>query len=555
MDLGLHGRATVVAGGTRGVGRATAELLAAEGLPRRGARAHAEPPPRGRGGAARRRRRGRHRPRVRPARHRRGRGRVHVPRRALGRVPRARQHRRSRARRRARRPHRRRVARRVRPRRAHDDPHDPRRAAAAAQGDVRARRERRRVVDPSPEPRAHRVHRVEGGDGERVEEPVACARPRGDHREHGGAGHGDVADARRLPRRHRPRRPARRARSKPPTRPSPATTARRTTSAGSGSRRRSRPWWCSSARSSAASWSARPSPSTAAPTSSDRVEAPDGAHGVQPRRPVGSGSSTRSPTTRRWSAATAASPTPRPTSAPPGSRTTSPRLGIGAGDHVALYLYNGTEYLEAMLAAFKLRAVPINVNYRYVEDELRYLLDDADAAAVVFHREFAPKLAAIRADAARSCTTFVAVDDGTDAPTDRAGARRASSTRPRSPPRSADARLRPALGRRPLHPLHRRHHRHAEGRDVARRGHLLRRVRRRGTSATRRSPRPRRSSTRLDLAPPRACPRARSCTAPRTGWRSARSTPAARSSSRPSAASTPSTLWRLDRARAGRRSS
>ena len=50
-----------------------------------------------------------------------------------------------------------------------------------------------------------------------------------------------------------------------------------------------------------------------------------------------------------------------------------------------------------MLAAFKLRAVPINVNYRYVEDELRYLLDDADVRAVVFHREFAPKLAAIRA--------------------------------------------------------------------------------------------------------------------------------------------------------------
>ena len=54
-----------------------------------------------------------------------------------------------------------------------------------------------------------------------------------------------------------------------------------------------------------------------------------------------------------------------------------------------------------MLAAFKLRAVPVNVNYRYVEDELRYLLDDADAKAVVFHREFAPKLAAIRDRAAR----------------------------------------------------------------------------------------------------------------------------------------------------------
>ncbi|HEU5300796.1 MAG TPA: acyl-CoA synthetase [Acidimicrobiia bacterium] len=73
-------------------------------------------------------------------------------------------------------------------------------------------------------------------------------------------------------------------------------------------------------------------------------------------------------------------------------------LGVGAGDHVALYLRNGTEYLEGMLAAFKLRAVPVNVNYRYVEDELRYLLDNSDAEAVVFDREFAPKLAHLRTD-------------------------------------------------------------------------------------------------------------------------------------------------------------
>ena len=85
--------------------------------------------------------------------------------------------------------------------------------------------------------------------------------------------------------------------------------------------------------------------------------------------------------------------------------------GIGAGDHVALYLFNSSEYLEGMLAAFKLRAVPINVNYRYVEDELVYLLDDADAAAVVFHREFAPKLAAIR-DRLPKLRVFVEVDDG-----------------------------------------------------------------------------------------------------------------------------------------------
>ena len=112
--------------------------------------------------------------------------------------------------------------------------------------------------------------------------------------------------------------------------------------------------------------------------------------------------------------------------------------GIGAGDHVALYLYNGVEYLEGMLAAFKLGAVPINVNYRYVEEELRYLLDDADARAVVFHAEFAPKLAAIAAELPE-LQTFVAVDDdfardaGAPAPPGR------SRTRPRSRPRAPSA--------------------------------------------------------------------------------------------------------------------
>jgi acyl-CoA synthetase (AMP-forming)/AMP-acid ligase II len=90
-------------------------------------------------------------------------------------------------------------------------------------------------------------------------------------------------------------------------------------------------------------------------------------------------------------------------------------LGVGAGDHVALYLYNGTEYLEGMLAAFKLRAAPVNVNYRYGEDELRYLLDDSDARAVVFHREFAPALDAVRAQLPL-LEGFVEVDDASSAP-------------------------------------------------------------------------------------------------------------------------------------------
>jgi 3-oxocholest-4-en-26-oate---CoA ligase len=88
--------------------------------------------------------------------------------------------------------------------------------------------------------------------------------------------------------------------------------------------------------------------------------------------------------------------------------------GVKAGDHVGLYLFNGTEYLEGMLAAYKLRAVPVNVNYRYVEAELRYLLDDSDATAVIFHREFAPKLTAIRDDLP-DLQVYVSVEDGSGA--------------------------------------------------------------------------------------------------------------------------------------------
>lgn len=58
--------------------------------------------------------------------------------------------------------------------------------------------------------------------------------------------------------------------------------------------------------------------------------------------------------------------------------------GIGSGDKVALYLYNGFEYLESQFAAFKERAIPCNVNYRYIAEELEYLLNNADAKAIFF---------------------------------------------------------------------------------------------------------------------------------------------------------------------------
>ena len=65
-------------------------------------------------------------------------------------------------------------------------------------------------------------------------------------------------------------------------------------------------------------------------------------------------------------------------------------------DHLAIYLHNGNEYLEAMLGAFKARVAPFNVNYRYVAEELLYLLTDSQASAVVVHSQFAPTLAQIR---------------------------------------------------------------------------------------------------------------------------------------------------------------
>ena len=65
-------------------------------------------------------------------------------------------------------------------------------------------------------------------------------------------------------------------------------------------------------------------------------------------------------------------------------------------DHLGIYLYNGNEYLEAMLGAFKARVAPFNVNYRYVDEELVYLLNDAGTKALVFHSSLAEHVAAIR---------------------------------------------------------------------------------------------------------------------------------------------------------------
>ena len=53
-------------------------------------------------------------------------------------------------------------------------------------------------------------------------------------------------------------------------------------------------------------------------------------------------------------------------------------------DYLGLYLHNGNEYLEGMIGSYKARVAPFNVNYRYVEDELIYLLNDADCRALIY---------------------------------------------------------------------------------------------------------------------------------------------------------------------------
>jgi fatty-acyl-CoA synthase len=65
-------------------------------------------------------------------------------------------------------------------------------------------------------------------------------------------------------------------------------------------------------------------------------------------------------------------------------------------DHLAIYLHNGNEYLEAMLGSWKARVAPFNVNYRYVAEELEYLLRDSNASACIVHSRFAPLLEEVR---------------------------------------------------------------------------------------------------------------------------------------------------------------
>ena len=119
--------------------------------------------------------------------------------------------------------------------------------------------------------------------------------------------------------------------------------------------------------------------------------------------------------------------------------------GVGPGDHVGIYAYNCAEWVEAIWAVFKIQAVWININYRYVEDELRYIFDNAGLKALIHQREFAPRLAALQGGPT-ALKHLLMIEDGSGAdttgiaPADYEEALAAASPRRDFAPRSPDDR-------------------------------------------------------------------------------------------------------------------
>jgi acyl-CoA synthetase (AMP-forming)/AMP-acid ligase II len=119
-------------------------------------------------------------------------------------------------------------------------------------------------------------------------------------------------------------------------------------------------------------------------------------------------------------------------------------VGVKPGQHVGIYAFNRAEWLECFLGCFKARVVPINVNYRYTVDELRYLFDNADLVALVFEAEFGPHVASVLPGLPK-LQHLLQLDDGTGVQTEgleavpyEEGLASASASRDGFGPRSPD---------------------------------------------------------------------------------------------------------------------
>ncbi|GAB3658553.1 acyl-CoA synthetase [Actinocorallia lasiicapitis] len=89
--------------------------------------------------------------------------------------------------------------------------------------------------------------------------------------------------------------------------------------------------------------------------------------------------------------------------------------GVEPGRHVGMQLYNGVPYVVALVATMKIRAVPVNVNYRYVEAELEYLYRDSDLVALLYDVEFDERVANV-APAQPKLRTLIGVGGATSVP-------------------------------------------------------------------------------------------------------------------------------------------
>ncbi|GDY31616.1 acyl-CoA synthetase [Gandjariella thermophila] len=88
--------------------------------------------------------------------------------------------------------------------------------------------------------------------------------------------------------------------------------------------------------------------------------------------------------------------------------------GVGPGEHIGVYARNSIAAIEAMVAAYKLRAVAVNINYRYVQNELRYVFDNADLVALVHERRYAPLVAEVLPGVPNLKQVLVVGDESTE---------------------------------------------------------------------------------------------------------------------------------------------